>query len=147
VKIPPLPPIYLIVGLLTVFFMYSQLPTLNVMPEYLSVLGLGLIALGTMTALFAALTLRSRGTPVSFSPGSSLVVDGVFGRTRNPMYLALVAILAGAALFSGNVGALTVPAAAFAALALHLVPLEEAKLEKEFGKDYLDYKEQTRRWL
>lgn len=146
-KIPPLPLIYLLFGLVAVYFMYAYAPSLNVLPGYLSVLGLGLVALGIMAALFAALTLRSRGTTVSFSRSSALVVDGVFRKTRNPMYLALVAILAGAALMSGNVAALAVPPVAFAALTLHLIPLEEAKMQEEFGKDYLEYKEQTPRWL
>lgn len=146
-KIPPLPPIYLFLGLVAASFMYAYSPSLNVMPGYLSVLGLGLIALGTMTALFAGMTLRSRGTAVSFARSSVLVVDGVFRRTRNPMYLALIAILAGAALMFGNIAALAVPVVVFAALALHLVPLEEAKLEEEFGQEYLDYKKQTPRWL
>ena len=81
------------------------------------------------------------------SISTQIFKDGPFQFSRNPIYLAMFVLLIGVGLtlnsfwflFSGLV----------VAIMLHygvIIP-EENYLEKEFGKDYLEYKKTVRRWL
>ena len=78
---------------------------------------------------------------------SCVVTWGVYSITRNPMYLGLLMILTGWAIFLSN------------ALALLFLPLfvlyinrfqikpEERALTAIFGQDYLAYQGRVRRWI
>jgi protein-S-isoprenylcysteine O-methyltransferase Ste14 len=76
-----------------------------------------------------------------------LIVDGAYRYTRNPMYLGVVTMLLGVALWFG-----TLPFA-LAALAFFLVidrvfcPYEERKLVQGFGEEYERYRSRVRRWI
>jgi protein-S-isoprenylcysteine O-methyltransferase Ste14 len=75
------------------------------------------------------------------------VTDGVFARSRHPMYLGMVFILAGVALGLGSAGAvLVVPTFALWIRRRFVLP-EEAHLEAQFGRRYRDYARRVRRWL
>lgn len=77
----------------------------------------------------------------------TLVTDGPFARTRNPMYLAGVLILLGGAVLLGRTTPfLVVPAYAWMAHRRFL-PAEEEALEERFGESYRAYRERVRRWL
>jgi protein-S-isoprenylcysteine O-methyltransferase Ste14 len=80
-------------------------------------------------------------------PQKTLITSGPYRFSRNPLYLGgNVFIFFGAALLVGS------PAALFiTALHLPLVDLfirrEERQLEKIFGKEWMRYKKQVRRWI
>lgn len=111
--------------------------------------GAGLVASAVGTG---AVTLRlfvARGTtwhPWDPERASSLVTDGPNRWTRNPMYVALAAGLAGTGLLSGR------PWTALASLGLvaTLTPQvrrEEAALASVFRGDWHAYAARTPRWL
>ncbi len=110
--------------------------------------GLGLVAVGIATIVWSALTFRrARTTIVPHQPPSALVEAGPYRLSRNPIYLADLVILAGAALIFGAPLALIllVP---FREVLLRLFILpEEAVLERDLGQAYLDYKARVRRGL
>ncbi len=110
--------------------------------------GLGLVAIGIALIVWSALVFRrARTTIVPHQPPSALVVTGPYRFSRNPIYLADLVILAGAALILGAPLALIllVP---FREVLLRLFILpEEAVLERDLGRAYLDYKARARRWL
>ncbi|MGO4690126.1 methyltransferase family protein [Glaciibacter sp. 2TAF33] len=61
------------------------------------------IAVGAAFLLHAfALFALHRGTPAPVAPTETLVVTGVYRFVRNPMYLAVLAIIVGQALLFGN---------------------------------------------
>lgn len=74
----------------------------------------GLVATaGLALALAGARALRRAHTTISpFSPHKTavLVVNGIYGRTRNPMYLGLALVLVGIAIALANPAALAGPA-------------------------------------
>lgn len=89
---------------------------------------------------------RSR-TPVR--PGAratTLVTDGVYAHTRNPMYLGMVLILVGAALALAAPWALVVPPL-FTLWVDRLIRWEERRLDAAFGEAYGAYRRRVRRWL
>ena len=80
-------------------------------------------------------------------PTTSLITDGLFRVTRNPMYLGMSMMLFGVACYVG-----TLPF--YVAAALYVLILdrlycrfEEKKLAITFGQAYEDYRIRVRRWL
>src|SRR5262245_30487190 len=76
-----------------------------------------------------------------------LLTDGPYKWSRNPMYVAALAIWTGWVFFYGSVAVLVVMLAAGVGLAFWSVPTEERKLEAQFGEAYLSYKRAVPRWL
>ena len=112
-------------------------------------IGALLVVVGLLSLVesFARFVLRGHGTPAPVSPPTSLVVTGQYRHVRNPMYVALVLIVAGQStwLRSG-------PLFAYAALLwllfhLRVLTYEEPTLEKEFGDSYEEYRLAVPRWL
>jgi protein-S-isoprenylcysteine O-methyltransferase Ste14 len=77
-------------------------------------------------------------------PGE-LATHGVFARTRNPIYLALVLLAAGVALMLGS-ALLIALACVFPLYFGALVGREEAFLARQYGPDYDAYRARTPRW-
>lgn len=90
---------------------------------------------------------RHRTTILPDGHASELITTGVFGKSRNPIYLAFVLVLAGASLWLGSIlGLLLVPVLA-AVLKRRFILPEEERLRATFGEAYERYAEETRRWL
>ncbi len=73
--------------------------------------------------------------------------DGPYRFSRNPMYLGMVLMMAGLALFMGTVPFYLSAIAYFAILNFAFCPYEERKLETAFGEEYEQYRREIRRWL
>jgi len=76
-----------------------------------------------------------------------MVAEGTYKFTRNPMYLGVTIALLGAAIFFGNALSFLSPLIFFLIMNYYFVPREEKLMENIFGKKYLEYKKQVRRWL
>ena len=112
------------------------------------IIGATLIASGATIAAVAIRSFLRVGTNVDpWKPAVSLVTTGIFAYTRNPMYLALILILAGLAiaLASDWMIVLLVPAA----LILHfgVVKREERYLAAKFAESYRDYVSKVSRYV
>ena len=81
------------------------------------------------------------------SISTQIFKDGPFQFSRNPIYLAMFVLLIGVGLTLNSFWFLY--SGLVVAIMIHygvIIP-EENSLEKEFGKDYLEYKKTVRRWL
>lgn len=76
-----------------------------------------------------------------------LVTYGIFGWTRNPLYVGNFLIWMGFVVISGVLWFLPVAVALFAVEYTLIVAYEEGVLESIFGGEYLRFKEQTPRWI
>ena len=89
---------------------------------------------------------RGGGGPGFQKPPDRIVDSGLYGYTRNPMYLGHLIFYAGLAVTFQSLAAL-------ALLAIHIpwfhrrVLEDEAHLEARFGADYVAYKRRVRRWI
>lgn len=112
-------------------------------------LGVALIVLGLALAVWGRMVFAREGAEIlPTSPtNSKLVQRGPFRLSRNPMYLGLLALLIGIALVVGTGPMLLVPPIFFAAMHWGFIPFEEAKMARQFGQEYGDYKRRVRRWL
>jgi protein-S-isoprenylcysteine O-methyltransferase Ste14 len=111
---------------------------------------IGLASVGGGIALIVTALGLLRGTdqdPKPWLPTPTLVTEGPYTMTRNPIYLGFVSILVGLGTLLGNGWfAITAVLAALAVQKLAIEP-EEAYLEEKFGDDYRAYKRRVRRWL
>lgn len=80
-------------------------------------------------------------------PTTQLLTTGVYRWSRNPIYLGIALVFAGLGI-SANLPWLLVllPAAVMATHILLIMP-EERYLAARFDKDYLRYRQSTRRWI
>jgi protein-S-isoprenylcysteine O-methyltransferase Ste14 len=90
---------------------------------------------------------RAEGTPAPPMPTVHLVVVGPYRYVRNPMYLAVLAIILGQALLFGSWGALLYAGIVLLAVALFVRGYEEPTLELEYGDEYRDYRRNVRGWI
>lgn len=115
----------------------------------LRVLGLLLIAAGTPVVLdsFARFALQGFGTPAPILPPNRLVVTGFYRSVRNPMYVAVVSIVLGQALFFGNRSVFLYGVLAWLVTHTFVRLYEEPKLRKSFGPEYETYCAHVPRWI
>jgi protein-S-isoprenylcysteine O-methyltransferase Ste14 len=118
-------------------------------PLALRIVGVGLIALGATFLLhaFARFVREGTGTPAPIAPTERLVVGGVYRHVRNPMYLAVGAVIAGQALLLGQWLLLAYAALFFAVVAAFVIAYEEPTLARRFGADYDAYRRAVPGWL
>ena len=106
--------------------------------------------LGLAILVTAAIQFRLAHTttnPLTPEKTSRLVISGIFGYTRNPMYLAMLLFLLGLGLQLGNAFN-TLTAAGFVYYMNHFqIKAEEKALEQLFGKEYTLYCKAVRRWF
>lgn len=85
--------------------------------------------------------------PMNPSNTSHLVITGLYRISRNPMYLGLLLMLIGWALYLGSVSPLLVlPLFVWLLTKMQIEPEEEILIQK-FGQEYKDYQRRVRRWI
>ena len=112
-------------------------------------LGQFLLLAGGLALLncFVVIKKFGEGTLVPTEPPKRLVTQGLFQFTRNPMYLALFAIILGEFFFFGISLLFIYFLMVVFVFHLYVVKKEEPELEKKFGQEYLEYKKKTPRWF
>ncbi len=112
-------------------------------------LGISLIAFGAAILLdcFARFALEGRGTPAPIYPTATLVISGAYRYVRNPMYLAVTALVAGQALLFGSLPLLAYGLLFFGVTHVFVLAYEEPTLRRTYGAQYEDYAAHVRRWL
>jgi protein-S-isoprenylcysteine O-methyltransferase Ste14 len=116
----------------------------------LQMIGIALGVAGLSVIFAGVLAFRRKATtvdPLHPEKASSMVTGGIFRFTRNPMYLGMALILAGAALGLGNALALLGPVVFAAWITRFQIRPEERALELLFGAEFRDYCARVRRWI
>jgi protein-S-isoprenylcysteine O-methyltransferase Ste14 len=90
---------------------------------------------------------RADGTPAPPMPTAHLVVVGPYRYVRNPMYLAVLAIILGQALLFGSVGDLLYAGIVLVAVASFVRGYEEPTLELAYGDEYREFRRNVRGWI
>lgn len=109
----------------------------------LLVFGIGLVAIAGKSFFEAKTTIL----PDKIDKSSTLVTDGIYKYTRNPMYLGMAIVIVGAGLGAGNwLMPLAVAGFVMVINKIQIAP-EEAGLARIFGQDYADFCAKTRRWV
>src|SRR5262249_43998672 len=112
-------------------------------------LGIPLVMIGGTGLLWCIWQFFSegRGTLAPIDAPKHLVVRGLFRYVRNPMYVSVVTILIGEAIFFMS-AAIIIEVGTFMVLVyLFVVFYEEPTLRRQFGKSYEKYSQQVGRWI
>lgn len=80
-------------------------------------------------------------------PTRSLVETGVFGLTRNPVYLSMMMLYIGVSFLMNSFWMLILLPIIGSTLCLAVIRPEERYLENKFGEPYRAYRHRVRRWI
>jgi protein-S-isoprenylcysteine O-methyltransferase Ste14 len=148
VRFPP-PLVY--VGMLLLGMAADRLfgsPSLPLLPSWR--LGIGVLFGATGIAIMLAGTSQfgKLGNNVEpWKPATLVVATGIYGYTRNPMYLGMGLAYSGLAVALNSVAALALVPVLYLIIRTQVIAREERYLEGKFGHEYLDYKGRVRRWI
>jgi protein-S-isoprenylcysteine O-methyltransferase Ste14 len=145
-KIPP-PIVTLFFGLCIYlsrpYFPEFSVSILNSLSTISFVLGITVFA----TAVSSFKRQNTTVNPISIEKASSLVVNGVFKYSRNPMYLGMLFILLGLTFKFNLIGGLLFTSIFMIFISIFQIKPEEAAMEKLFDQEWKDYIKNVRRWL
>ena len=117
-------------------------------PVWADLLGGLLVGGGLILAGLAVTEMRRhRTTVIPHMEADRLVSSGIFKRSRNPIYLGDVMILAGLILYWDAVLAFPLIPILFWVLETRFIVPEENRLRKKFRADFARYEKDVRRWL
>lgn len=145
------PPPLLFFICLAAGFLIDRILPLDIpdLPGGVRIIGGSLFAAVSAGFGLSALTVMVRQkTP--FNPAKeslTIVKNGPFGISRNPMYLSLVLMMAGIAFIQSSLWYLGAALILFFLLNHLAIKPEEKYLADKFGKQYRDYKTRVRRWI
>jgi len=112
------------------------------------VVGAGLVLSGLVLSAWSVRRFWAAGTSVlPVRPTTALVIEGPYRWTRNPMYLALLLMYIGAALWFALVWPLLLAPVLVVVMNVSVICREERYLTRKFGGEYRHYQTQVRRWL
>lgn len=101
----------------------------------------------TIVRAFVRFVVEGLGTPAPISAPERLVVGGVYRYVRNPMYVAILAVIVGQSLLLGHLGLLLYAAFVWLVAAAFVRWYEEPALSRRFGADYEAYRRAVPAWL
>ncbi len=145
VKVPP--PITFIGFFLVGYLLDYCFPFSLDLNNSIKLFGIVLVGISFPFAFWAMITMKTKQTPVStFQPTTSIIKTGPFRFARNPMYVALVLLYLGLVFWLELFWCLFLLPIVIAIVHYKVILKEEQYLATKFGKEYLDYKNQVKRW-
>jgi len=124
------------------------LPAFAYTPLRIATVGLGLLGVGIIgVAMISFWMEQTTVNPMKPSSASVLVTSGIYGHSRNPMYLGLLLILVAWALYLANALALLFLPPFVLYMNRFQIQPEERALTARFGREYLEYMSQVHRWI
>jgi protein-S-isoprenylcysteine O-methyltransferase Ste14 len=144
------PPPFIYLGMLLLGLLADRLLGISLplsQPVRFAALGM-LAVLGLAIGLPAQTRFSRAGTDVKpWKTTSSIVREGAFRFTRNPMYLGMALLYLGLALGLASVSALVLLPLLLLVIQTQVIAREERYLEAKFGEEYRSYKAAVRRWI
>lgn len=146
-KVPPP-----LIGALCALLMWliCGVPPLTGRPPLLLVPALALVVLGLTVDTVGVLSFRRARTTVNpFAPERTvnIVSSGIYRLSRNPMYLGMVCMLTGWAVWLWQVQAVLGVVLFVAWITRFQIIPEERVLTQKFGTEYRQYRQRVRRWV
>jgi protein-S-isoprenylcysteine O-methyltransferase Ste14 len=144
---------FFVPGTITVLVPYlllsSQFDFFRINISSIRFFGLIPILFGVLIYIWCAwdFTFIGKGTPAPFDPPKELVIKGPYQYVRNPMYVFVVLVLIGEAIFFETTILVLFAVVAMIFFHLWVVLYEEPTLKRKFGWAYERYCENVKRWL
>jgi protein-S-isoprenylcysteine O-methyltransferase Ste14 len=144
-----LPPVWLLAMIALAWAQAAWLPLgLSFGGAWADFAGGLLVGGGLILMVLAVIEMRrARTTIIPHREADKLVQSGIFSRSRNPIYLGDVLVLAGLILRMDAVLALPLVPVFLGILEKRFVIPEENRLRRKFRADFARYCQKTRRWI
>ncbi|GAC1646241.1 MAG: isoprenylcysteine carboxylmethyltransferase family protein [Ktedonobacteraceae bacterium] len=146
------PPPLIYAGGLAIGLLFQRLLPMKLLPRtsrsITLTLGSTCISLA-LTILFLGIRqMRNAHTNVNPThPATTIVTEGPFRFTRNPLYLGLLLLYLGITFVVNSLWTMLFLPAVLVLMNVGVIAREERYLERKFGASYLTYKQSVRRWL
>lgn len=144
------PPQITLLFILLMILISSLTATLNIETPWLNIFA-GFILLTSISIIvFAVLSFRRVSTTIDASipeQSSCLVKTGIYGYSRNPMYLGFFGFLVGTICLLGNFLNVLLLPIYISYMNKRFIESEEQALTVIFETSFIDYKKQVRRWI
>ena len=145
-KIPP--PLIVLTLIISIYFSSKKidliiLPTQNLISFIILLIGILIL----ITPIFKFIKSKTTIDPIKFKKVNRLITSGIYKYSRNPMYLGLLMIVMSTSIFYLNIFSITTPMLFYFWINRFQIKREEIFLTQKFGKEYLSYKNKTRRWI
>jgi protein-S-isoprenylcysteine O-methyltransferase Ste14 len=115
-------------------------------PRYLA--STALAAAGFVMIVMGTRRFQAAGTNIPPTlPTTVLVVDGIYRRTRNPLYFGMTLVYLGLGVAAGSLWAIGLVVPLMWVINTGVIAREEHYLERKFGAAYRAYKARVRRWV
>jgi len=143
-----MPTTWLLIAIVAMLALHFLFPVTQIVPPLWNLLGLVFLVSGVIMNLIADKAFHRVQTTVKpFEESSTLVTDGVFQISRNPMYLGFLLILTGIAMLLRSLSPYLVIFAFVFLIDRTFIRVEERMLAEKFGTSWEQYKSRIRRWL
>lgn len=147
-KIPP--PIVCALFALMMRWLSTELPIVNwdfTFDKPLIILTCILGFFFCVAGILAFIKEKTTTNPLKPETASALVSTGVYGISRNPMYLGLALFLIAFAVFLSSLTSFAAVAGFVIYMNEFQIKPEERAIEGIFGDEYAEYKAKVRRWV
>ena len=147
-KVPPVAVVLVAAGLM--WLVAWAAPALGFGNPFRIPVAVSLVVAGAVTSALGVVSFRRAGTtvnPMKPDTASSLVAEGIYRLTRNPMYLGFLVALLGWAVFLSSIPAFLVLPAFVLYMNRFQIEPEERALAARFGESFTQYEASVRRWL
>jgi protein-S-isoprenylcysteine O-methyltransferase Ste14 len=111
--------------------------------------GIALLSIGLLLLLWCVrdFYVSGKGTLAPWDPPKRLVVVGLYRHVRNPMYLAVLTIIAGWSLLYTSAWVAIYMICVAIVFHLRVIMYEEPRLHQQFGAEWDVYRASVSRWL
>lgn len=142
-----IPPALIAYSIIGTILLAVLLPQFNIIHFPWNLFGLpvaftGFFMMGKTRDLF-----RKHLATLRIEQSNTLIQEGLFGKSRNPMYLFMGIMILGFSIVSTNVLSLLLPFIFLALVRYLIISREEKLLEQTFGLEYRNYCKKVRRWF
>ena len=117
------------------------------LPAFILGIVIMVIGLYVITMTVSSIIRIGRGTLAPWAPSQHLVIAGMYGYVRNPMILGVLTVLIGESVSILSYRIMIWVVCFFLINTIWFVVFEEPSLEKKFGDEYRQYKENVPRWI
>ena len=143
----PMPPVIILIAILFQIALHKLLPIMIIF-EKMYWIGIIMGFLGFFIFTGSTLLFRiNKTTMIPFQDPSFLITNGIYKYTRNPMYLGMLFVQFGIAIYFGSISPFIIPFLFIPIMNSRIIQHEEVMLEKQFGESYIIFKNSVRRWI
>ncbi len=143
-----LPPLILIAFIGVGVILHNLFPMHFIHGPLRTIVGAIFLVYSVLIMSLAVLQMRKAGTNIDVrKPSMSVVTEGIYRFTRNPMYLSMALLMIAISVLVSNIWILILTLPFIIVMQKGVIEREERYLEGKFGIDYTTYKKRTRRWI